>query len=581
MSLRKSFIKTIAFIPLLFLSLSCNLGVPANDQYFQTQTGPLRVYFTEPGYDSSSGRDSGVQDRIAELVDSAKETVDICIYELSQDTIYNSVLRAYDRGVTVRMVGDIDNAGYSGYQAFMRTGIPMRLGNRDSIMHNKYIIVDSRWLVMGSMNFTTTGVFNNNENVLFFDSPAMCAYYKKDFETMFSNNLFGIDKINHKFEGYDTNWAYITNDDGTTTRVDMFVIPYVGYEGQSDGTRVDYRFMEYVNQAQHSIHFAIFAYTHPDIAAAMINLAMTKNVQVYGVFDKSWHTGNEYSLHQQFINALTYTSNIHIVYDGNDNFLQGNPLHGGKCHNKYMIVDAGYSNAIVVTGSYNFSKAASYKGNDENFIAVHSRALSISYLSNFIYMYNLGEHPTRDQGGDIASFHDVMINEVLWAGSRDATGNSFDLDKFVEIRNKTANPINIGGWQLCGTTAVSKSYRILMYIFPAGTILPANGCRVVFYSTNTAFNMSDENVDSFLYLYHPVDQDYLFLTLKDSYNRIVDEAGSPAGAPYAGTMGSVNASMYRIGVDGALSTSWDTTVSVNTNIRNIFRLYTKATPGTF
>ncbi len=564
------------------LAGSCTLfrTEPPDGDYFQRQTGPIRVYFTQPGYDAASGRDAGVQDRIAELVDSAKNSVDICIYELSEPTIYNAVLRAYRRGVRVRFVGDIDNINYSGYQALMSAGTPMRLGNRDSIMHDKYIIVDERWLVMGSMNYTTTGAFNNNENVLFFDSPAMCAYYKKDFETMFSNNLFGLDKIDHKFAGFDTNWAYITNEDGTTTRVDMYVIPYVGYEGQNDGTRVDYRFMDYVNSAQHSIHFAIFAFTHPDIAMAMINLAKTKGIQVYGIFDKSWHTANEYSLHQEFIDALTETSNIHIVYDGNENYLIGNPLHGGKCHNKFMIVDAGYSNAVVVTGSYNFSKAASYKGNDENFVAVHSRALSLLYLSNFVAMYNIGQHPTRDLGGDIANYHDATISEILWAGSRNILGQVYDSDKFVEIHNNTGHDINISGWQLTGTTAVSKSYRIIMYIFPENTVLPAGGYRVVFYSTNTAFNMPGENVDPFLFLYHPDDQNYVFLTLKDSYNRIVDEAGSRGAPPFAGTMGELDSSMLRIGDDGTLSSSWESCVSVNAFLRNAFRLNTKATPGT-
>lgn len=575
----RSFARLIAASAAALLAASCNVfntSTPTDKTFGDTQTGAVRVYFTQPGYDAASGRDAHIQDRIAELLDSAKESVDVAIYELSEPTIYNALLRAYHRGVRVRMVGDIDNVGYSGYQAMIAAGVPMRLGNSDKIMHDKYIIVDGQWLEMGSMNFTVSGTENNNENVLFFNSPAMCAYYEKDFLTMFSNNLFGVDKIDHKFAGYSSNWAYVTNDDGTTAKVDMYVIPYAGY---SDSERVDYQFINYIKTAQHSIHFAIFSFTHPDIAATIINLAETKGIQVYGVFDRDWHTGNEYSLHQTFIDALTYCSNIHIVYDGNNNYQDGNPLHGGKCHNKYMIIDAGYSNAVVMTGSYNFSKAASYSGNDENFVAIHSPAISLMYLSNFIGMYDIGSHPTRDLGGGTAKWHDVEVSEILWGGSADFDGNTYDWDKFVELHNLTASDINISGWQIVGTTATSKAYRILMYIFPEDTILPANGYHVVFYSTNNAFDMAGQNVDPYLFLYHPFDQNYVFLTLKDSWNRIVDEAGNAGVPPYAGTMGATTASMVRIGDDGTLSGSWQSCIFANKNVTNRFRLNTLATPG--
>ena len=38
-------------------------------------------------------------------------------------------------------------------------------------------------------------------------------------------------------------------------------------------------------------------------------------------------------------------------------------------------------------------------------------------------------------------------------------------------------------------------------------------------------------------------------------------------------------SMYRIGDNGKLSSSWDTTLLVNINVRPQYRMNTKATPG--
>lgn len=572
-----------AGIVLMFLIGGCNLfqtGEQSADP-FDNYDKKIKVFFSSPGYDVESATEARINEHIAALVNNAKNTVDISIYELSEPVIYNSVLDAYHRGVTVRFAGDIDNINYEGYQAFIRAGVPMTLGNPDKIMHNKYILVDGKYVVTGSMNFTHTGVYNNNENVLFIESEAVADYYKRDFETMFSNNLFGLDKIDHPFVGFESNTFVLTNDDGTMTTIDIFVVPYVGYEGSEDGTRVDYRFMEYVNNAHTSIYFAIFAFTHPDIAYAVINAAKSKGVQVYGVFDKSWHTGNEYSLHQEFIDALSETSNIHVVYDGNENFQVGNTLHGSKCHNKYMVIDAGTSDAVVLTGSYNFSKAASYKGNDENWVAIHDPEIAAMYEENLFYMYDLGASPTEDLGGDSADFQDVTVSEVMWAGSRSFIGTVSEEDKFIEIKNNTASPINVSGWQLVGTTAVSKSYRILMYIFPENTIIPANGYHVLAYSTNMAYELpeTDVDLDHFLYLYHPFDQDYVFLTLKDKDSKIIDQAGAPGLSPFAGSDSPNYASMIRIGADGTEAASWMTCTNSGSYIATEYFYDTLATPG--
>lgn len=574
-----------ALAALLFSS--CDLSAPSSDaDWFEDGDKAVQALFTTPGYDASTGRKASAADRIAALVDSAENTVDICIYELSEPTIYESVIRAWDRGIDVRFVGDIDNMNYDGYIAMMNAGIPMSIGNQLKIMHNKYIIVDDRYVTMGSMNYTSSGAYNNNENVLFIDSPEVAAYYKKDFETMFINHLFGVDKINHKFDGFDENAFTLTNEDGTTTDLEVYVIPYIGYEGSEDGTRVDYEFMDYIEGATESIYFAVFAFTHPDIAYAMVEAARTKGVQVYGVFDKSWHTGNEYSCHQIFVDAAADCDNIHVRYDGNENFMVGNELHGQKCHNKYMVVDANDpSNAVVVTGSYNFSSAASYKGNDENFVAVHDYDLAQDFKENFFYMYSLGESPTMDQGGDEASYQDIIVNEVNWGGSADNIGTWDVMDKFIELKNTTTEDINIGGWQMVGTTAISKSYRIQMYIFPEDTIVPAGGYHILAFSTNRAFDYTatgvSVSVDKYFYLYHPDDQDYLYLRLRDPDYTLIDVVGQPGTSPFEGSYGAICTSMVRFGAtsDGTDPANWIPTGSAGTAVKTSYRLGTLATPG--
>lgn len=558
----------------------CSLFKTAAPEKNTTESGwggkKYQAYFTRPGYNQETGQGSGIPQRIGALIDSAKTSVDIAIYELDEPAIYNSLIRAYKRGVNVRFAGDIDNISYEGYIAVNNAGIPMVLGNSGSIMHNKYVIIDGRFLITGSMNFSKTGGYNNNENVAIFDCPALCAYYQKDFETMYIHGLFGLDKTGHPFQGYENNTFYLTNGDSTVTRIEAYFTPYMGY-GESN--RVDLEFMNYINSAQDSILFAIFAFTHVDIATAMINAAKLKNIQIFGVFDKDWHTGNEYSMHQVFINAQTSTPNIHVKYDGNNNYKPGNPLFGAKCHNKYVVLDTGTSNAMVMMGSYNFSKAASYKGNDENWLAVHDPDFAAAYTVNFLSMYAIGEDPTRDQGGDSAGYHDVLVNEVLWAGSMDNNGNADMSDKFVELKNQTGHDINISGWQLVGTTASSKYYRIIEHIFSRDSVIPAGGYFVLFYSTNRAFYYANSECDGYLFLYHPTDQNFISLQLKDKDCAIVDEVGQFNGPSLPGQQSGLDCSMIRIGTNGKSLSGWATNLNVNNNVGAAYRLNTKATPG--
>ncbi|HEX5538776.1 MAG TPA: phospholipase D-like domain-containing protein, partial [Methylophilaceae bacterium] len=54
-----------------------------------------------------------------------------------------------------------------------------------------------------------------------------------------------------------------------------------------------------------------------------------------------------------------------------------------SAHNKIMVIDAGTPQAAVITGSYNFTKAAQYR-NAENVLIVHGdRALAEAYRANW------------------------------------------------------------------------------------------------------------------------------------------------------------------------------------------------------
>jgi hypothetical protein len=59
----------------------------------------------------------------------------------------------------------------------------------------------------------------------------------------------------------------------------------------------------------------------------------------------------------------------------------------------------------------------------------------------------------------------VVINEILYAPISENED-----DEFVELYNRTGQPVDISGWNFPSG---------IQYVFPAGTVIQANGYRVV------------------------------------------------------------------------------------------------------
>jgi len=554
--------KLFIFIFLLIL-YSCSI-ISINEPNYQDWMSDIKVYFTKPGIDQSTGEDSHIQDKIASLIDSAQNSIDICIYELSLPIIYNSIINAYKRGVKVRFVGDIDNINYPGYIEFFKARIPSKLGNDDKIMHNKFMIIDNFYVITGSANYTTSAFFNNNENVLFIRSSNVANYYKKEFDNFFVLGQFGNKK--QIFDGFFDNKFKINSSE-----IEVYFTPYSNY------IRVDNIIINYITNAKSSIYFAIFSFTHEGIASNMINMVYDKNIKLLGLFDKGWHQSSEYSVHDMFINAR-----LNIHFDGNENFVKDNPYSGAKIHNKYLIIDYETDYPIVITGSYNFSLSASIEGNDENIVIIkNDKKIAKSYYNEFIKIFLQGKHPTRDLGGNTANFHDVIFTEIMWAGSK-KNNNFIDYyDKFVELKNISSKKINISGWYIDGL--INKNYRIFLYIFPENTILNPNEHIIVCYKTNnSAFFYPKSLSFDYFYLYHSTKQTNIFLKLYDCYGNLIDIVGSESSSPFAGSQSNSQpwCSMRRIGDDGLSENSWITTSNYNNYVNTNYTQNTKATPGT-
>ncbi len=319
--------------------------VPANPPAGYGAHGAwLDLYFTDPQNPLSAQETGGLDGVMAASIDGARLSIDVAIYNLTSDVIRDALLRAYRRGVQVRIVMESDNRDKSDPQKLMEAGITVLGDRREGLMHNKFIVIDRSEVWLGSMNFTDTGVYKDNNNMLLVRSVKLAENYTKEFEEMFIDDKFGPDTVSA------TPNPSLTID-GTLLE---------NYFAPDDAPA--FSLLPLLQNAQRSIYFMAYSFTSDSLGAA-IRTRAAEGVTVAGVMDTEQiksNIGTEYDLFKQ--------AGLDIRPDGN----------AGLMHHKILIIDE----EIVVTGSYNFTNSAETR-NDENLVIIYDPQVAEYFLQEF------------------------------------------------------------------------------------------------------------------------------------------------------------------------------------------------------
>ncbi|PKM97691.1 MAG: hypothetical protein CVU79_07070 [Elusimicrobia bacterium HGW-Elusimicrobia-3] len=150
-------------------------GAPPQDPSPQQSLGGLPV----PAYLFSPG--SRVEERLAELIDASRRSVDAVTFTFSSKILADALVRAHRRGLSVRFLID-KNMGRTASLAkyLFDNGVPQKWGggrNEKGALHNKFVILDGEILQTGSFNWTVNANKNSFENLIFVsDADAVKAY---------------------------------------------------------------------------------------------------------------------------------------------------------------------------------------------------------------------------------------------------------------------------------------------------------------------------------------------------------------------------------------------------------------------
>ena len=309
-----------------------------------------QVYFTDPQNINDPDNLAGsIPEKLIDRINKAQRTVHIASFEFDLAPVADALIAAHQRGVEVQWITDdeygIDADEDEEVELFARlekAGVEVKHDDRGALMHNKFWIFDKGTVWTGSTNITVNGNFRNNNNVIVIESPQVAAMYEREFAEMW-NGEFGptspstVDDQSLTIDGTSINVLFAAED------------------------KVISRLIPLIRNAQKSIRFMAFSFTHDELGAAVVARAKA-GVDVQGIFETR---GSETEYSEM---PILYCAGVPVRQDGNPRTF----------HHKVFVID----DQIVVTGSLNFSNSAD-ESNDENVVVLANRDIAARYLQEF------------------------------------------------------------------------------------------------------------------------------------------------------------------------------------------------------
>ncbi len=283
-------------------------------------------------------------------LNGATTSISFAVYGFNgSEEILDALYRAKARGVNVRGVVDSYASGNYPYRSTQQ--VIDRLGtvvqdNDDRIMHNKFFVIDGRYVWTGSTNISRFEIDAEyySDNSVLIDLPALATEYQKEFEEMYSGHF-------HTNKTDNTVHVFPMLPDGTVME---------SYFGPTDDA-LHKAIVRAINEAKKTVVMRAFYLTSVDVQDAL-KAAKDRGVSIRIIVDAVGASSPD-SVHTAL---RAYGIPVKV-----ENW-------GGTEHTKALSAD-GY---VVVLGSQNFT----YGGNvdsDENTLYIQNKPLAAAFGQAF------------------------------------------------------------------------------------------------------------------------------------------------------------------------------------------------------
>ncbi|TVP63933.1 MAG: DUF1669 domain-containing protein [Nodularia sp. (in: Bacteria)] len=443
---------------LILAIVACQKAQPTNQLLAALPQDPLvQVYFNhsqaseykEP-YRQQTRPGDNLEQKIIDAISQAKTTVDVAIQELRLPKIAQALAQRQKAGVKVRVIlednysrpwssltpGEVQNltpreqARYQEFFAFVDLNqdnqlSPEEINQRDALiilhnakipwiddradgsagsnlMHHKFVIVDNRWVIKTSANFTLSDIhgdysnlssLGNANNFLEIDSPELAILFTEEFNIMWGDgpggkpdSRFGLQKPMRSPQTIRLMESKITVHFSPTSPTQPWYKSSNGLIGKT------------LDSATKSIDMALFVFSEQRLSH-ILETRHQKNVSIRALIDSQF----AYRYYSEGLDMMGVALSNNCKYEIDNNPWKkplttvGVPTlaRGDLLHHKFAVIDQ----QTVITGSHNWSKAANH-GNDETLLIVENPTIAAHYVREFARLYadvRLGVPPSVQQ----------------------------------------------------------------------------------------------------------------------------------------------------------------------------------------
>jgi competence ComEA-like helix-hairpin-helix protein len=430
---------------LLFPLIGCQKVQSSNQRLEPLPQDPLiQVYFNnsqsseyQETYRPQMRLGDDLEKQIIDVISQAKSTIDVAVQELRLPKIAQALAQKQQAGIKVRII--LENNYSRPWSSFTATEIqklqkreqerynefrkfadinqdnqltPAEINQRDalviiknaqipwiddtadgsegsSLMHHKFVIVDNRFVIITSANFTfsdTSGDLSNSEslgnanNFLQIDSPELATLFTEEFNIMWGDGVGG--KPDSKF-GLKKPVRLPKTITLGNTKITVHFSPTSSGEIWSNSSNG--LIAKTLDSSTKTVDMALFVFSDQKLAN-ILESSHQKNVQIRTLIEPQF----AYRFYSEALDMMGFALSNNCKYEV-DNHPWKNPIStvgvpilpkGDLLHHKFAIID----NKTVITGSHNWSEAAN-SGNDETLVVIENPTVAAHYQREFNRLY--------------------------------------------------------------------------------------------------------------------------------------------------------------------------------------------------
>jgi phosphatidylserine/phosphatidylglycerophosphate/cardiolipin synthase-like enzyme len=435
------------YILLLLLTLTGCQQVQSSSQLLEPlpQDPLIQVYFNNSqsskyteAYRQKSRFGDDLEKQIVDTISQAKSTIDIAVQELRLPKVAQILAEKQKSGVKVRLIlehnysrpwssftsaeiANLEKREQERYQDFRKFVdinkdnqiTSAEISQRDSLaivqdaqipwiddtadgskgsrlMHHKFVVVDHRFVIITSANFTlsdTSGDFTNSSslgnanNLLKVDSPELAKLITEEFNIMWGERVggkldskFGLQKTLRKSQTITLNNSKITVNFSPISPTEPWVDSANGLISKT------------LSASKKTVDLALFVFSDQQLAN-ILEERHDQNVQVRALIEPQF----AYRSYSEALDMMGFALSENCKYEV-DNHPWKNPIStvgvpilakGDLLHHKFAVID----NQTVITGSHNWSEAAN-NGNDEILVVIENPTVAAHYQREFDRLYS-------------------------------------------------------------------------------------------------------------------------------------------------------------------------------------------------